>query len=145
MKIFFGADHGGFELKNKLIQYLALKGYETQDLGNTVLDPLDDYPDFGKKVARAVLDNPGSLGILACRTADGISITANRFKGIRCSNGFNIQQVTNSKRDDNTNILAISGDFIDLETAEKMVDAFIVTQPKNEEKYIRRVKKIDLD
>lgn len=143
MTIFIGADHGGFELKNKLIEYLQTKGITVEDMGNTEYDPLDDYPDFGKKVAQAVLQHPGSMGILSCRTADGIAITANRFKGIRCSNGFNVQQVTKSRQDDDINILAISGDFTDLDTAKQMVDAFLSATPKTEEKYIRRRNKID--
>jgi ribose 5-phosphate isomerase B len=143
MKIFIGADHGGFELKNNLIKYLRAKGHTVEDLGNTVLDPVDDFPDFAKKVAIAVLNDPNSIGILTCRTADGMAITANRFKGIRCSIGLSVPQVARSRSDDRTNILAVSGDFLDFETVKEMVEVFMTTEFKTDPKYLRRIKKID--
>jgi len=143
MKIFIGADHGGFELKKDLIEYLKSQGHDVEDKGNTVHDPVDDYPDFAKKVAQAVLQDPESLGILACRTADGMAITANRFKGIRCGVGVSVPQVTRSRRDDRINILAIQGDYTDLETAKEMIEAFFTAEFKTDEKYMRRIKKID--
>ena len=144
MHIFIGADHGGFDLKTKLIEYLQENNIRIEDMGNYELDPLDDYPDFAKKVAQAVLQNPyDSLGIIICRSGVGVAIAANRFKGIRCGLGFDESQVKHMRENDNVNVLALASDFIDFEKAKKLVDIFRLTSPKTEEKYLRRIKKVD--
>lgn len=153
MTIFIGADHRGFDLKNKLIDYLHEKNIRVEDMGNYQYDPLDDYPDFAKKVAQAVLQNPKDfLGIVICGSGVGVSIVVNRFKGIRCALGFSVEQVKHAKENDHINILALASDYFrngqeengkGLEEAKKLVDAFIEAQPKMEEKYRRRIKKID--
>lgn len=112
MTIFIGADHRGFELKNKLIEYLQEKNIRVEDLGNYQYEPLDDNPDFAKKVAQAVLQNPHEfLGILICGSGVGVSITANRFKGIRCVLGFNENQVRHARENDHVNTLALPSEY----------------------------------
>jgi ribose 5-phosphate isomerase B len=153
MTIFIAADHRGFELKNRLIEYLQEKNIRVEDMGNYQYDPLDDYPDFAKKVAQAVLQNPKDfLGIAICGSGVGVSITVNRFKGIRCALGFSCDQVKHAKENDHINVLALASDYLKngndengrgLELAKKLVDTFIETKPKMEEKYLRRIKKID--
>lgn len=144
MTVFIGADHGGFEMKNELIDYLHEKNIRIEDLGAYELAPEDDYPDFAKKVAEAVLQNPDQfIGIVLCRSGAGVDITANRFKGIRCVLGFNEQQVQKSREDDNTNMLALPADYLQIEQAKQFVDAFLRAVPKSEAKYKRRVEKID--
>jgi ribose 5-phosphate isomerase B len=153
MTIFIAADHRGFDLKNKLIEYLQEKNIRVEDMGNYQYDPLDDYPDFAKKVAQAVLQNPKDfLGIVICGSGVGVSIVVNRFKGIRCALGFSPDQVKHAKENDHINVLALASDYFKenggengkgLELAKKLVDIFIETQPKMEEKYLRRIKKID--
>ena len=153
MTIFIGADHRGFELKNKLIEYLQGKNIRVEDMGNYQYDPLDDYPDFAKKVAQAVLQNPqNNLGIVICGSGVGVSIVTNRFSGIRCGLGFSPEQVRHIKENDHINVLALASDYLKnggeengkgLELAKQLVDIFIETQPKMEEKYLRRIKKID--
>ena len=89
MTIFIAADHRGFELKNKIIEYLHEKNTRIEDLGNYQYDPQDDYPDFARKVAQAVLQNTKEFfGIVICGSGVGVSIVANRFPGIRCAIGF---------------------------------------------------------
>lgn len=144
MPIFIGTDHGGFELKNKLIEYLQNKNIRVEDMGNYQYDPLDDYPDFAKKVAKAVLQNPQeSLGIVICRSGVGVCVATNRFKSIRCALGFEEGQVKHARENDHINVLALASDFTNYEQATKLIDAFLTTQPKKEEKYLRRIKKLD--
>ena len=153
MTIFIAADHRGFELKNKLIEYLQEKNIRVEDMGNYQYDPLDDYPDFAKKVAQAVLQNPKDfLGIVICGSGVGVSIVVNRFKGIRCGLGFSPDQVKHIRENDHINVLALASDYLKndngengkgLELAKKLVDVFIEIKPKMEEKYLRRIKKID--
>jgi len=144
MTIFVGADHRGFDLKNLLIEYLHEKNIRIEDLGNYQLDPDDDFPDYAKKVAQAVLQNPDEfLGIVICGSGVGVCIAANRFKGIRCGLGFEVDQVKHMRENDHVNVLALAADFLDPESAKKLVDIFIETEPKKEQKYLRRINKLD--
>ncbi len=143
MTVFMGADHRGFELKNKLVEYLQEKNIRVEDLGNYEQDPQDDYPDFGFKVAQAVLQNPEEfVGILICG-GGGIEMAANRVKGVRCALGFDQTQVQHIRENDHVNVLALAADYITFETATLFVDTFLNTPLKKDEKYLRRVKKLD--
>ena len=144
MPVFIAADHRGFELKNKLVEYLQDKDIRVEDFGNYRLDPLDDYPDFAQKVAQAVQQNAQeNLGIVICGSAIGVSIAVNRFKQIRCGVAINIEQVQHGRENDHTNILAIASDYSDFETAKKYIDIFLSSEPIQDEKYIRRGHKLD--
>lgn len=144
MTIFIAADHGGFELKNKLIEYIQNKDIRVVDIGNYQYDPLDDYPDYAQKLAEAVLQKPEeSLGIVICRSGVGVCIAANRNKGIRCALGFEEGQVKHARENDHMNVLALASDFTDFEKATKLVGAFLSATPKTDEKYLRRIKKLD--
>lgn len=153
MKIFVGSDHRGFELKNKLIEWLKSEGHEVEDCGNKIYDPNDDYADFAKVVAlkiqppTSVIQLPTSnlqpLGILICGSGVGVNVAANRFKGIICALGFNPDQVKHARENDHINCLSIPSDYIDLEKAKTIITAFLTAQPKQDEKYLRRLKKLD--
>jgi len=144
MTIFIGTDHGGFELKNKLIEYLQNKNIRVVDIGNYQYDPLDDNPDFAKKVAEAVLQKPDeSLGIVICKSGVGVCITANRYKGIRCALGFDEDQVKHARENDHINVLSLAADFSDFDKATKLIEVFLSAKPTMEEKYLRRMKKMD--
>ena len=144
MNIFFGADHRGLELKNKLIEYLQEKNIRIQDFGNYQFDPNDDYPDFAQKVAQAVSQTPeDAFGIVICGSGVGVSIASNRTKGIYCALGFDEIQIKHARENDHINMLALASDYIDFEKAKKIVDIFISTPIINEEKYLRRLKKLD--
>lgn len=144
MTIFVGADHRGFELKNKLIDYLHEKNIRVEDLGNYNYDPQDDNPDFAKKVAQAVLQNPEHyLGIVICGSGVGVCITSNRSKGIMCGIGFNPNQVKHARMKDQMNVLAIASDYTNFEASRELVDVFIETEPLKEEKYLRRKDKMN--
>lgn len=144
MTIFIAADHRGYELKNKMLEYLQEKNTRTEDLGNYQYEPLDDYPDFAKKVAQAVLQNPKEyLGIVICGSGVGVSIMVNRYPGIRCAIGFSTEQVAHARTNDHINILALPSDYIHAETAQQLIDTFLSALPKLDEKYVKRIAKLD--
>ena len=144
MPIFIAADHRGMELKNKLIDHLHEKNIRVEDLGAYEYDPEDDYPDFAQKVTQAVLQNPDDfLGIIICGSGVGMAIAANRHQGIRCGLGFNEQQVRHARENDHINVLSLASDFTNFEAAVKLIEAFIFSKPKKDEKYLRRIKKLD--
>lgn len=148
MKIAIGADHRGFELKNKLIIWLTKKGLAVADCGNNLYDPEDDYPDFVKKVISQMTHDErrktdDSLGIVICGSGVGVAIAANRYKGIYCGLGFNSDQVAHARINDHINVLALPADYSTEKQAREMVMAFLTEKPLMKEKYLRRVKKLD--
>ena len=144
MTIFIGADHRGIELKNAIIEYLHEKNIRIEDLGPYEYDSLDDAVDFSQKVAQAVLQNPDNhLGIVICGSGCAVSIAANRFKGIRAGVAMNEDQAKHIRENDFCNILALAADYTPLELACKLIDAFLASTPKTEEKYLRRIEKLD--
>lgn len=145
MTIFIGADHRGFELKNKLIEYIQEKNIRVEDLGAYEYNAQDDYPDFAQKVAQALLQNPKEfLGVTICGSGNGVAMAANRHKGVYCGLGFNEDQVKHMRENDHINMLALPSDYIDFEKAKRFVDIFLSTKPILQEKYLRRLKKLDL-
>jgi len=145
MPVFIATDHRGFELKNKLVEYLQEKDIRIEDFGNYEFDPLDDHPDFAQKVAQAVQQSPQeNLGIVICGSGIGVSMAVNRFKHVRCGIALSIEQVQHGRENDHTNILAIASDYTDFETAKKYVDIFLSAHPKSDEKYLRRENKLDI-
>ena len=144
MNIFIGADHRGFDLKNRLIEYLQEKNTRVEDMGNYQLDPLDDYPNFAQKVSQAILQNPQeSVGIVICGSGVGVSIAANRYHGIRCALCFEEKQAIHARENDHVNMLALPSDYIDFEKAIKIIDSFLASSPKKEEKYLKRIDMIE--
>jgi len=142
MKVFLGADHGGYEMKELLKSALTDKGYEVVDRGNSVLDPDDDYVDVAKKVSLDIVSDPESKGILLCRNGMGMSIVANRFKEIRCGLGFNGESVRKGRTDDDINVLSLPADYVSLEQAVQIAVLFLKTEFEKQERYIRRINKI---
>jgi len=150
MKIFIGADHRGFELKEKIKPWLTKQGYEVVDCGNTVYEKTDDYPDFSFAVADRVASKscpPGSLpskmGIVICGSAVGVTVAANKVKGARCSPSLRVDEVKRGREDDDLNILALSGDYMSETQVKAMIMAFLTTPFKGDERHTRRLKKIE--
>ncbi len=125
--VYLGADHRGFELKTKLFQRLLDEGYKVTDLGNDHLDLEDDYVDFAKKVAEAVLNNPGSLGIVLCGSGAGVDITANKFDDIRSALVFDLARAKQAREDDDANVISLPADILDIESAWEIVKIFLET------------------
>lgn len=143
--IYLGADHGGFELKEKVKKWLKDWGYEFEDLGNDHLDSEDDYPDYAVKVAKKLSRKSakGDMGILLCRAGVGMDVVANRFAGVRCGLGCSPQQIRVGKRDDNLNCLALAADYTEEEDVKSIIQMFLETRFSGGEKYQRRLDKIE--
>ena len=142
MNIYIGADHRGFELKEQLKPWLMEEGHKVVDCGNTVLDPLDDFPDYSFAVAEQVSDDPKSLGILICGSGGGVTIAANKVTGVRCVTASRAQDVKHNRAHDDANVLAVAANFTNAGDAKKLITAFLETKFSGEEKYKRRIAKI---
>lgn len=141
MKIYVGADHRGFELKNKLISYLS-QMHEVEDLGAVQFVDDDDFVDYAINVGKKISQNPISRGLVICGSGAGVEIASNKVKGVRCSLGQSSEQVKKAREADDINILAISSDFTDFEKAKELTEAFLETQYINSENHQRRIDKI---
>ena len=141
MKIGIGSDHGGYELKESIKEYLNELGVEFVDYGTNSLESVD-YPDYGKKLADAVLENQVERGILICGTGIGISITANRIQGIRCALCSDTFSARMSREHNNANILALGGRVVGLGLALDIVKTFLDTEFEGG-RHERRINKID--
>lgn len=141
MKIGFGSDHGGYDLKLKVMEALSKKeGYELFDYGSFEGERVD-YPDYAKKTADAVVNKEVDLGILFCGTGIGISIAANKVKGIRCallSDCFSAQM---AKEHNNANMIALGGRVLGEELAIKIVKSFLNAEFQGE-RHQKRLDKI---
>src|ERR1043166_9718804 len=114
MKIYIGADHNGFELKRELTDELVAGGYELVDEGDKQLRPEDDFPQFAAKVVMAMKasDDPDARGILICGSGQGMCMAANRYKGIRASLVWDLEEAHASRNDDDSNILCLPARFL---------------------------------
>lgn len=142
MTIYLGADHGGYPLKEHLKEQLAAAGYAVVDCGNTVLDPSDDFPDFAFAVADRVAADPGSRGVLVCRSGGGVTIAANKVRGIRAATAFSQEEVAHDRKDDDINVLCLSADFVPQDRAMSYVGVFLSTPFDGDERFVRRLGKI---
>lgn len=122
MKIAIAADHGGFELKESLKQHY--KELNLVDLGTYTADSVD-YPDYAAKVAKAILHGEADLGILICGTGVGISIAANRYKGIRAALLYSEEVARLAKRHNNANVLVFGGRTMSVDEVIKRIDTFL--------------------
>lgn len=141
--IYIGADHAGWELKEGLEEYLKTKDFNVVDMGNKHLIENDDYPDFGHAVAKRVVSDNGSHGIVICGNAQGICIVANKVKGARAATGFNNQVAKSSREDDNANVLCLPGRHLDLEEAKKITDTWLETEFSGSDRHKRRLAKVE--
>ena len=142
MKIALGADHGGYSHKEAIKKHLIERGFEVKDFGTYSLESTD-YNDFAIKVAESVRDKLYDRGILICGTGIGMSVMANKVKGIRAALVHDLFTAEATRLHNNTNVLAMGGRVIELEKALKIVDVWVDTKFSNEERHIRRIKKID--
>ena len=140
--IALGCDHGGFSLMKEVIAYLDSKGYEYKNFG-TYSEESCDYPDFAKKVANAVVSGECEKGILICGTGIGISITANKFKCIRCALCGDCFSAQATREHNDANILALGERVTGPGLAVKIVDTFLNTPFSNDERHIRRINQIE--
>ncbi len=127
MKIGIGSDHGGFELKAQIKEHLGNKGIEVVDYGTYSLDSVD-YPDYGKKVAESVVNEEVEKGIIICGTGIGISIAANKVKGVRCALCGDTYSARMSREHNNANMLALGARVLGLGLALEIVDTWLSSE-----------------
>lgn len=141
--IFLAADHGGFDLKNTLKEHLANQGHEVVDLGPSVYDEGDDYPDFVLMLIREMRGNDMGVGILACRSAQGVAIAANRNPGVRAAVVWNEEEAKKSRQHNNANVLCLSGDNVSTDRNLSLTDTWLATEFSKEPRHARRLRKIE--
>lgn len=147
MKIYFATDHAGYELKEALASYVEKDlGYTVADMGAHQNDPSDDYPDFIQLAAQEVSHDPsGSRGIIMGGSGQGEAIVANRFPNVRCAlyYGGPLDIVKLSREHNNANILSLGARFLSLDEAKAAVKLWLETSFVEEERHMRRIKKIE--
>ena len=127
MKIALGCDHGGFALKQEVMKTLERLGHEYEDFGCYNTESCD-YPDFGAAAARAVSDGRCERGIVICTTGIGISIAANKIKGVRCGHCADAYEAELTRKHNDANMLAMGAGFTGSKMAERMVEVFLSTE-----------------
>ena len=142
MKYFIGTDHAGYEIKPFVIEYLQKKGIEVEDLGTYSSESVD-YPDYAHKVAEAVLANPGTMGILICGSGIGMSLAANKHKGIRAALCHDYYTAAMARRHNDANILCFGARIVGLGEVESILEAWL-THEFEGGRHERRIKKIDI-
>jgi len=145
MKIFFAGDHAGFELKKDLMAYAKELGHEIEDLGPSSYDVNDDYPDFVVPLAKKVVAEPGSRGIICAGSGQGEVIAANRIAGARAVvyYGGNLDVVAKTREHNDANILSIGARFAGVKESKEAVKIFLETPYSSGERHRRRLEKID--
>lgn len=142
MKIAIGADHGAFERKGMVIEHLTKLGYEVKDFGTYTADSCD-YPAIGRAVANAVASGEFDKGIVMCTTGIGISIVANKVKGIRCALCSDVTSARLTRQHNDANMLSFGAGIVGPNLSMDIIDTFLTTEFSNEEKHVRRVSQIE--
>lgn len=127
MTVYIGSDHGGIELKKAIIDKLTARGVKVHNVG-TDSEASCDYPDFGFAVAEAVASKKADFGIVVCKTGVGMSIVANKVKGVRCGLCVNTEMARLTRQHNNSNCLALGAGNTDIATALNIVDTFLSTE-----------------
>lgn len=146
MKIYFGSDHGGFNLKQLLVHYFGVKrGLDIEDVGGKKLDPDDDYPQFAQLVVSKLIDdkNDESRAILVCRGGQGMAMAANRYKGIRAAVCWDENSAKKSREDNNSNVLCLPADILSVDEAKDIIHVWLRTPFSRASRHQRRIKEID--
>ena len=144
--VYIGSDHAGFSAKGELRKYLIESGREVTDLGCFSEDSVD-YPDIAREVGEKVLETPESLGVLLCGTGIGMSMAANKLRGIRAALCVDENSAEMARRHNDANIVAIGARTTSLDMAKKILDKFLTTKFEGEEvageRHLRRVEKMN--
>jgi len=143
MKIFTGADHRGYLLKEKINSWVFEWGYTFTDVGALIIDPFDDFTKYVSEVASLVANTRGSRGVVLCGSGVGADILANKFDGIRASIGKDKNQIKKGRSDDDMNILVLAADFTKDEEAKEMLKQFLDTKFKGKSRFKKRLQEIE--
>ncbi len=130
--LYIAADQAGYNLKEEIKKYLDELTYPYEDMGNTELDPQDDYPDFAIALAQRVTEEENALGILICGTGNGMCIAANKIPNIRAAVCYDEFTARESRAHNNANILCLGGRVLEAEAAKKIVKVWLETEFSNE-------------
>ena len=141
MKIAIGSDHGAFALKNKFVAHLEAQGHEVKDFGTYSLDSCD-YPDFGAAAAKAVASGECEKGSVLCTTGIGISISANKVKGVRCALLHETWSAKMTRLHNDTNVMALGAGVVGKNLALEIVDTWLGTEFSGDERHQRRIDKM---
>ena len=141
MKISVGCDHGALALKNTVVEHLTKKGYEVKDFGTYTMDSCD-YPDFAEAAAKAVANGECDKGIVMCTTGIGISIAANKVKGIRCALLSDVMSARMTREHNDTNMMAIGAAVVGKMLALEIIDTWLGTEFSGDERHQRRIDKM---
>ena len=141
MRIAVGSDHAGFNLKNQVMKYLNELGHEVQDFG-TYKNESCDYPDYAYAAALSVSNAEAERAIVICYTGIGVSIVANKVKGIRCSLVGSVEDAVLTREHNDSNCLAMGAKYTPVDLAIQIVDTWLGTEFSNMEKHQRRIDKI---
>lgn len=139
MRVYLGADHAGFELKNVVKDHLEKAGHEVVDCGALVYDALDDYPAFCIEAARRTVADPGSLGLVFGGSGNGEQIAANKVPGARCALAWSVETARLAREHNNAQLIGIGGRMHSQQEALEIVDAFVTTPWSQEERHQRRI------
>ncbi|HUD81607.1 MAG TPA: RpiB/LacA/LacB family sugar-phosphate isomerase [Patescibacteria group bacterium] len=145
MKIYIGADHQGFHLKADLIKDLVRQGFEVVDKGNKKMEPEDNFPDYAKLVVGAVLtsNDPDPRGILICGSGQGMSMFANRFKGIRASLVWSRDEARLARNDDDSNVLCLPAAAVSDSEIGLIIQTWLTTDFAGAPRFKRRLAAMD--
>ena len=141
MKLSIGSDHAGYTFKEEIKKYLQSKGHEVKDVGTNSLDSCD-YPIFGRAAAKLVADGEVDFGILVCSSGEGIMMSANKIKGVRCGLAYNDDVARLIRQHNNANMIAFGASFMKLEDVLHRIDIFLATDFEGG-RHERRVNEIE--
>jgi ribose 5-phosphate isomerase B len=139
MRVHIGSDHAGFELKSHLVQHLTAAGHDVVDHGATVYDAVDDYPPYCLRAAQAVVDEPGSLGIVIGGSGNGEQIAANKVKGVRAILAWSTETAQLGREHNNANVISVGARMHSEEEATGFIETFLATDYSGEERHTRRI------
>ena len=142
MKVGIAADHGGYEMKQKIYLLLSARGHQVVDFGNLQYDRDDDYPDFAIQLARAVADGIVERGVLLCGSGIGASIAANKIDGVRAAICHDVFSARQGVEDDDMNILCLGGRTTGMAVAWDCVKSFLAAKFTRAERHLRRLAKV---
>lgn len=147
MKIYLGADHNGFHLKEKIFAYLVKRGHDVEEVGQSELDPNDDFPEFAQAAAIKLIGDTSKdpRAILICGSGQGMSIAANRFRGIRASVIWDADEARVTRNDNDSNVLCLPARVLENDEVEwkDIVDTWLNTAFANAPRFRRRNAQID--
>ncbi|WP_410788537.1 ribose-5-phosphate isomerase [Kribbella sp. C-35] len=139
MRVHIGSDHAGFELKNHLVQHLTAAGHDVVDHGPAVYDAVDDYPPYCLRTGQAVVEEPGSLGIVIGGSGNGEQIAANKVKGVRAVLAWSTDTARLGREHNNANVISVGARMHSEEEATGFVETFLATDYSGEERHTRRI------